>query len=219
MYNAGTRLSTLGGADLPMATSPATSPERGALVYTLKLLALAVPLAYLIAAAIAVLLAPLVRWEFPVPLLIAIFPTVVSAIVVAIPTYRAYRNLLDARYEASSNVDETRHLTLYLPYPDAFQLCLDSLVAFQSYRVLLADPAQGRIEVALVPEPFFKSLFRSSGLRISFRLGSDQEGLTYVTVASKVPQATAKVDFGFNKKNVALILDFFESRGVRMHGR
>ncbi|HYP41854.1 MAG TPA: hypothetical protein VEX13_15970, partial [Chloroflexia bacterium] len=82
-----------------------------------------------------------------------------------------------------------------------------------------ADPAQGRIEVALVPEPFFKSLFRSSGLRISFHLGSDQEGLTYVTVASKVPQAGAKVDFGFNKKNVSLILDFFESRGVRMHGR
>jgi hypothetical protein len=202
-----------------MATPSVTSPERMALGYTLKILALAMPLAYLVAAAIAVLVGPLVRWDFPLALLVAAFPTVASALVVGIQTYRVYRNLLDPRYEGSSSVDQARHLTVYLPYPSAFQLCLDSLGVFQSYRLLLADQAQGRIEVALVPEPFFKSLFSSSGLRISFRLGSDRGDITYVTVASKSPQATAKVDFGFNKKNVSLILDFFESRGVRMHGQ
>ena len=202
-----------------MATSSVTSPERLALGYTLKILAVAVPLAYLAAAAIATLAAPLVRWEFPAPLLVAIIPTLGSTIGVAIPTFRSYRNLLDPRYEGSSSVDQTRHLTVYMPYPAAFQVCLDSLSVFHSYRVLVADQAQGRIEAALVPEPFLKNFFKGSGVRISFRLGSDQEVLTYVTVASKAPQATAKVDFGLNKKNVSLILGFFESRGVRMHGQ
>jgi hypothetical protein len=184
-------------------------------LYTLKGIAFAAVAAFLGTLPVAILLGLLVKWDYWVSLLWALAPALGATIGGTFPTYRAYSNLLDPTYEGSSRVDQVRHITLYLPYHAAFQLCLDSLVLFNSYRVLVANPTQGRIEAAIVPEPFWKSLFNGSGLRISFRLGSDQEGMTYVIVASKASLGTTRIDFGFNKKNVSRILAFFESRGVR----
>ena len=159
-------------------SSSAASPKREALGYTLKLLVSMVPLKFLATLPAGVLLGAIADWEYPRPLLIALAGTVGGVVGSFFPAYRGYRNLLDMNYQGSSRVDQTRHVTLHLPYPTAFQLCVDSLAVFVSYRVLVADQARGRIEAALVPKTLSKDFFGGYGQRITFSLGADQEGLT-----------------------------------------
>ena len=195
-----------------MASVSLSSPKRMAWVYTSKVAVLAGVAGYLGALASSLVIGLILKWDYWVPLLVALGGACGGAIGVAVVTYRAYRNLLDVNYDGTSGVDQVRDTVLNVSYPAAFQLCLDSLTVFNNSRVLLANPRQGRIEAALVPEPFWKT-FTSNGSRISFRLGSDQEGATHVTVASKAPLRTAKIDFDFNNKNVSRIIAFFQSSG------
>jgi hypothetical protein len=130
---------------------------------------------------------------------------------VGIVAYFAYRNLLDPNYSGGSSVDRSYRLTLSLPYPLAFQRCLESLSVFGRQSVLLvADPAQGRIEAALVPRPIWRTFINSWGWRIDIRLGSDQEGTTEVVVTSKAPLTGALFGSGANERNVKRVAGFLE---------
>jgi hypothetical protein len=109
----------------------------------------------------------------------------------------------------TSVVDRADYITLSLPYHLAFKLCLDSLSEFGNQRIILEDRAQGRIEAALLPEPIWKTPLNSC-LRISFRLGSDEEGITKVEFMSKAALPTVRFDFGQNEKNVNQIRTFLQ---------
>jgi hypothetical protein len=189
--------------------------KQDALLYALKVsVFLVLPVAYLSALALAALLKWFSDWSFYQPLLLwPLWPALGSAIGVAFPTYRSYRNLLNPEYNKSSSVDRAYKLTLNLPYQQAYQRCLESLSAFGNVRILIADIAHDRIGAALIPEPFWRNLFKTSA-RISFRLGSNQEGITEVEVVSRAPLSTAVFDFSGHQRNLRRISAFLEQNAV-----
>lgn len=196
-----------------MAVSSAQR-KRDALSYTAKALIIASLVVYLGILALFALL----DWFyglslFPASLLWSLAFAICSAIGAAIPAYLSYRNLLDPDYEKSSSVDRACRLTLSLPYHQAFQRCLDSLSIFGSVRILVADARQGRIEAALFVEPLWKLLYKIPS-RISFRLASNQEGITKVEVRSRSPLPTVFIDFSGHKRNLQRIAAFLDESTI-----
>ncbi len=195
---------------MSLLTLSPTQQKQAALLYTLKIAVLVAFFSALLTALVFSAILTLITGNpWPIPLPIVLGSCIGSTIGVTISTYQSYRNLLNPDYQSSSRVDCTEYMTLSLPYHLAFQLCLDSLYVFGNQHILIEDRAHERIEVALLPEPLWKNLLKSNS-RISFRLGSSEEGITKVMITSKASLSTARIDFGQNERNVRRIRAFLQ---------
>ena len=185
--------------------SPAQQ-KRAALGYTFKTLVVAVPIVFIVVQLVSrFLFGPSSQFAS------SWFGAAVGGVIGAsIPTYFSYRNLLNPDYHGSSSVDRSRYLTLQMPYERAFQRCLESLFLFGDRCVVIEDRAHGQIEAALVPGPFWEYTLTGLGQRISFRLGSDQAGVTQVLVMSKASLSVTIFDFGKNERNLSRISAFLQ---------
>lgn len=177
-----------------------------ALRYALEVALIVVPITYLASSLMGLLFFS----DLGDPLIRAIAPSVGAAIVILIGEYIVFRNRLDPGYGSPSSVDRGRYLTLQLPYHLAFERCLASLSVFGNQCIVLEDRVNGRIEAALVPEPVWRYVFKGQGSRISFRLGSNQEGVTQIVVMSKSGRSTAIFGVGNHEKNVECVAAFLQ---------
>ncbi len=184
-----------------------TQPKRAALLYALKLSLLFLPLLLLAYVALGILfrLVTGVRADYDAYLL-----ALGATFGVTFATYTGYRKLVGRDYEVVSPADRSAYLTLHLTYPQAFERCLSSLSLFDNSRIVVADIANGHIEAVLLPEPFWRTLFRS-GTRLSYRLGSAVHGETEVLLTTKlVVTSLTFVPSRRNQANVDLIAGFLE---------
>jgi hypothetical protein len=126
----------------------------------------------------------------------------------------AFRNLYDPDYSQASAVDRYAYFDMEPPYDRAFDSCLASLDGIGKATILLEDRVNGRIEAAIRPANWWDS-WRSWGQRVSFKLGSDQEGRTRILVTSRTPVAGSVTGKDRNKRNIEGIIAYLREEAEK----
>jgi len=144
----------------------------------------------------------------------AIEISVACTLGVSTGSYFAFRNLYDPEYSQASAVDRFAYIDVQLPYQQAFDCCLASLNSLGKPTILLENRVNGRIEAVVKPARWLGS-WRSWGQRVSFRVGSDQEGSTKVLVTSRIPLPGTITGVDTNKRNVEGIATFLREEAEK----
>jgi hypothetical protein len=106
-------------------------------------------------------------------------------------------------YQSSSFIDQVRQLQLPVPYPDAFDLCRNSLSSLKNTVLLFEDRRNGIIEACVLP-----SLLRY-GVRISYHLTS-QNNITHITLNVKNPVPWILIDNGITKRRADTLTTYLQ---------
>ncbi|HEX8596997.1 MAG TPA: hypothetical protein VF952_00590 [Chloroflexia bacterium] len=188
------------------------SPRRSAIKYTAAyLLFFFLPFALFIDYALHALLSRIIGMRRPFSLAASsVGETIGTGICAGVIAYISFRSLFDPAYQRTSRVDRRTYLTLPLPYDVAFRRCLDSLQVVGKPTILLESRAQGVIDAAVLPSPFWKLIFLSFGDRVRFDLGSDTRCETVVKIVSRSSLSTAIIGSRHHERNIRQIAAFLQ---------
>jgi len=120
---------------------------------------------------------------------------------------RSVKNTSSAESEKDYDVKQTKEIELPVSYPQAFQLCIDSLSQLKNPKIKENDDSRGVIvaKTGMTWDTF--------GDTISFKLRKMGENQTRIVISSK-PLFIQVVDYGKNLENINKILSFMEEKSA-----
>lgn len=118
---------------------------------------------------------------------------------------RAVKKIAPELNEEAYSIHHVRNIRLQMPYDNAFNLCVRSLIRIKNSRVSEADRSHGRITAKTSIN------WKTWGDTITFEITGTADEYIDVKVSSRPTGRTTLVDYGKNLDNVEKIISFLEN--------